>query len=911
MNRMHTRPPRLRSPSCRARRAPLLLLATFAAFAACDVGDGSEIGPDLPILPDASCKVVVLDDQGRGVVGATVTVDGGARAITGRNGRSDLLASPRGRRVVRVDAADAAATAGDRLASYRVALSITGQDLPAALHVPELPDAASVVLPAGTQAGTTTVTSTAGASLLVPAGCSVGAPGGAADVVVRLGDLQTVHLPGDLPVAASGAWLFGRGLWIDPAGATFTPPADLDVPDELGIGAGGTASLFRLDQTTGEWLLVADDAVGTGSRLVVSGAVAEGGLFVFGQTVPAATVSGRVVSATGITVANALVRVDHLHTTSGGDGRFVVERVAAVAADGAPRSAAIELFAGGSWLPARAQTTAPLPTSLVEVGDLTLDTLLAGNVRVQQVVKGRADAVRPARLSTLRGDVALTTTSDANGQVVFEDVPCEYFGFQEGRAIDSRDVLYGQAVAYLDLGRRWVDANQFLQERTWYLGGRRSRTLVTDALGSGPLENAWVVQGAVPGEGRVGETREAGALFASRDFAGRATASRRSERDGRVLISAFSIVDPFGDHTELPLQRLRRSPVAAFDRHGLVAGTLLGADPARQHELRATRRLSVQEWWDEIAEGGPAPSSLPLDVDPAATHAEFVVGVPAIGGNVAVAELTSPGGVKTLQALGVLADLLPTEGQRIARDVALDALATTNFVVAGALATAPPELDLAQLTMALALQQPSGRIVDAARGLRGNHVAAGGDLVLTLPPLGGPLAGHGWLALLDGSWANGGSTLRCSALISVPRPSPLPAFPNGAVTFGAFPTLSAPANGAAVPAAGFTVQLALPANALHGALELRSDTGAEVLSWQVILPPYATEFAFVTLPQDVPTPLLPGRTWTLTVSAYFGDGAIVGALDPYSDLSAFVQSIGAVERGANVVTRRSIQITTN
>ena len=29
----------------------------------------------------------------------------------------------------------------------------------------------------------------------------------------------------------SGAWLFGRGLFVDPEGATFTPGASLDVAD--------------------------------------------------------------------------------------------------------------------------------------------------------------------------------------------------------------------------------------------------------------------------------------------------------------------------------------------------------------------------------------------------------------------------------------------------------------------------------------------------------------------------------------------------------------------------------------------------------------------------------------------------------------------------------------------------------
>lgn len=885
----------------------------FAAFllAACEVGDGSDIGPKLPKLPDASCKVVVADDQGRGVVGATVSIGNNLRAVTGRNGRGDLLADPRGRALVAVDAANAAAVAGDTLAGYQVATTIVGPDLPAVLYVPDMPASASASLALGTQASPTTITSVRGARLVVGAGSSVGATGGGSPVDVRLGDLQAQHLPGDLPPATAGAWLFGGGLWIDPVGVSFLPGAGIDVPDDLGLGGGGTARLFHLDPATGEWGEVAVTPTAGGGRIVANGAIASGGLYVFGAATSSTTVTGRIVDGEGRGVPGALVVVDQWKTVADGSGWFRVDGVPAALADGSPRSAAVEWFAGGTWLPVRAALAAPVVPGAVDLGNLVLDSLPAGNIRVQQVLQGRAELFRPSRLSSLRGDVALATAGDGNGHVLFEDVPAEYFGFQDGRAIDSHDVLYGQSVGFLEVGTRWLDAYQFLFERDWYLGGRQSRTYVSDALGGGPLEDAGVVQGIVPGQGRVGFTSEGGTIFANRDYAGRATATRRSVRDGHAITHAFSIEVPNGEHLELPLQRVLRTPLGAFDRHGLVAGSLTGVDPANQHALRVTRRLSLQEWWDEIVEGGPAPSAVPLDVDPAATHGAFVVGVPAVGGHLAAIEYQSPGGVETLQKVGIVADLVPVEGQRVSQDVALDASATAGFLVAGALLGAPPELDVAQLSLSLALQQPSGRIVDVARGLRGNHVVSGNDLLFTLPPLDGALAGNGWLALLDGSQASGGSTIRCSTLISLPRPSSLPAFPLGAVAFHAFPEISAPANGATVPATGFTVQLALPADALHGAIELRSESPTDTLLWQGLLHPHATQFVFVTLPADVATPLIPGRTWQLTVSAAFGDGPVSGTPKPYENLSTFAQSIGAVERGVTQVTRRTIQITTN
>jgi len=885
------------------------LAALPFGVAACDVGLGSDIGPKLPTIPSATSKCVVLDDDGRAVCGATVIV-GAARAITGRNGRGELFDDPRGRVIVEVDAQHGAAQAGDTLGGYRVAMTLVDRDLPAVLHVPILPDSAAAAVPIGTQVVATAVTSAAGAIVTVGAGGTVGVPGGLATVTLRVGDLQPQHVPGDLPPPATGARLVGRAVHVSPAGVTFAPGASLDVADDLQIGA-GPAQLFWLEPETGEWIQLAGGGTAAGGRITAAGALARGGTYVFAAAVAAATVAGRIVDAAGRPVPSVLVRVDHLATQTSGDGRFVVEGVPATLANGAPRSATIEVFAGGGWLATRAVAAASITSSTVEVGDMLLDTVTSTNLRVQQVARGLADAVRPVRISTQLGDVAIAQTSDDAGQSLFEDVPTGWFGFQEGRTIDASEVLYGQSVALLDRDERWQESYQFLAKREWYVGSRSSRTLVTDAIGGGPLFGAFVLQGAVPGANSVGSTREGGVVFVTRDFAGRATATLRSERPGQVVVSAFSIVNPNGDHLELPLQRARRTPFGAFDRHGIVAGTMLGADPTRTHELRATRRVSVQEWWSDIAEDEPLPAALPVDVDVATTHGAFRVGVPREGGHLAVAETFVLGPGKTLQRCGVVADMVPTEGALTTRDIEFGPVANWPFGVESLFLGADPELDASQLAAAVALRQPSGRIIEVVRGLRGNLARIGNDLLFLLPPLTGAFAGHDWLALVDGSWASGGSTLRCSILLSLPPAAAQPAFPRGAMRLGDFPDLLEPANGAVVPASGFTVQFALPPYALHGTIELRSDTPGESRSWRVVMPATTTTFAFVSLPIDVPTPLVAGRTWTLTVSAYFGDGDVTGTRDPYRELSTFLQSIGAVERGASTVLRRSIQVTTN
>jgi hypothetical protein len=870
---------------------------SLAAATACGVGDGSDIGPVRPDLPTESCRVVVLDEAGRGVVGATVAIRGtGIRGITGRNGRADLAASPRGRVVVEVDGSAGAAVAGDRLAAYSVAQTIVGQDLPAVLHVPNLPSSATTTVTAGTQTADVPLVTPGGAVVLFANGSSVGAPNGVASVEISVGELPAQRVPGDRPAASGGALLWSRAVLVAAPGASFTPGGSLAVPNDLGLTA-GNPTLWRLAGDSGEWTEVAAATALQGGLLVAVAAITGPGLYAFTAPVAATEVRGRVVDADGDTLAAVLVGVDGLATTTDADGRFTVAAAPATAADGSARSLAIELVAGGSDLPVRATATATAVAGVTELGDLTLDTVPAGNLRLVQLLRGRVDGAQTARLSTSVGDVALATLSDDEGLALFEDVPARFFGFQTGRPIDAQQVVYGQSAGLLQPGRRWAESLQFMARKPW------SRTYVSDALGGGPLVGAAVVQGATPGAGLIDLTGDGGTFFITRQFEGRGTASFRSSRDGRTIVHALSIVRPDGEHLEFPLQRVLRTPLGAFDRHGLVAGTLLGADLSRQHALRATRRLLLQEWWDDVVDGIPLPTALPIDVDPAVTHDRFVAGVDAVAGQLAAVELAA-GSVRTLEKLALATDLRPTEGATITRDLDLTHVASETFVVAGVLADLDPAIDVAALQLDVGLQQAAGRVVDVVRGLAGNVTAGGVDLQLRLPPLQGALGGQQWLALVRGSGSTGGVTSSHASLYRLPlaaTPRQLPRLP----------TIEAPAAASTVAAAGFRCEFTLPAGAVYGLVELRSEQGSETLLWQAFVPPGTTAFDFVTLPATAPTPLVAGRSYTLTVTAGFGSGGITGTVTAYVALTAFLQSIGVVDCGITQVARRSIQVTTN
>lgn len=867
-------------------------------------GEGSDIGPRLSQLSGASCKVQVVDDANRGVVAANVAVVGTSwSAITGRNGRADLLAAPRGSVLLEVDGANGAAIDQDLLGRLTVAVTVDDRDVPMPVSLPDASGSSVVTLTAGAQVGTQAV-SQAGATVSVPSGTSVGVPSGAASVELRIGELSAAHLPGALPTNGGDTVLFGRGVYLDPPELTFSPGIDVAVTGDLSLTT-ATAGLYWLNPDTGRWQLVASGSAGSQQ---VFGAITRGGLYAFGVTATAAAVSGRVVDAADPArpVSGAMVRVDGRTAVTAADGTFVVEMVPARDGEGTPRNTTLEVFAGGSWLPTVATATVtydPLTGGFEPLGDVVLDTLRAGNVRVQQVVRARADALQPARLGSLEGGVGLMAFSDANGQVLFEDVPAGYFGFQEARRRSRDEVFYGQAVAFLDPGRRWLDSYQFLFDRPWFQGTRSNRAYVCDSIGGGPIRGAAVVQGFVPGKGLIGLTRENGLQFGERGFNGRGTATLRSELGGQVLVHAISVEGANSDHFEFALRRLQRASLGAFDRHGIVRGSMTGVTGGRQHAVRSTRRLARQEWWDELVFARPIQSSLPVDVDPATTHGAFAVGVDAVGGNVAFAETATTGGGAALEALGMLVEFEPTEGAAVAVDVPLQFVADTTYVVTDGAVSPSPDIDPAALDLDLALELPSGRIIDAARDIDGSVEVAGNDLQLRLPAITAALPGTAWLALLRGETTSMGVTTSHASLLRIDAAGPEPSF-----ALPPPPTLSM--SSTMVPVADFDVFFELPAGAIGGEVELRSVGGGEELLWQTVVRPEQTSTSFVELPPEAESPLIAGRSYTLTVTAWFGDIDIVSS-DVFGEIVAYRQSIGLAEAGVTQISRRSMMITAN
>lgn len=848
----------------------------LCGLAACK-GDGSDVGPSFAPLPQAYGKVQVFDDAGRGVVGAVVTVpELNVQGTTGRNGRADLYTSLPAAVRVRVDGRYAAAVDVDDLGALEV-VAPANRDLSVALYLPGYAATARATVTGGVQTTEIVIQEPSGATLRIASGGSV-AFAGAATGEIKLGTLAAEHLPGPLPSAA-GAWLFSSGYSIVPSDVAFTQ-ATLDA-----LQLTGSEVLFRFDEVSGTW----QQAI----------AIAQGGLYCKATDVPATTATGHVAAAAG-----QLVNVDGRWAVTDSSGDFSIAAIPAELGNGAARNANIEIVAGGGYVPRRVADSRPLTLGTSALGEFAFATAPSANVRMQYVRRGRAEGNRHASLSSSVSPVAMAASADASGRVLFEDVPSGWMGSQAGHPRHQEEAFFLQLAFRANGGSRTVDAYAPFAQTPWWEGGRRSRTFVTDNLGGGPLAGAIVVAGATADSGYQDTARDYGGLYLDRGFSGRATAAHSSTADGRTVVSAVSIVNPDGEHIELPLERARWAPLAAFARHGLVAGNLLGADPMKSHQVHAHRVWERENWWNAVVEGDEDSVRAPRDVDVAVTHDTFVIGVPAPAGQVIGAEFDTSGATRTLARCGFAFEVIAAEGQRTALDLSLAHTADAPFVVAKALEGLDPALAAAPLSVDLALQRADGRVVDVARDLTGNHEVNGDDVTLRIPSLSGTLAGANWLAA-SSIFATVGDEVLAQRSVGTLAETGI------TLPLLAIPSVTAPLPNATVAAAGFTVEYSLPQDCSYARLDLVSADATSLHTWRVYLPPESTSFAFVTLPSQASTPLVANRTYKLTLTAYRADATPFPAVErPYSIISSFLQSMSPAELGVRAIASRAFDITT-
>ncbi|GDY02240.1 hypothetical protein LBMAG49_15690 [Planctomycetota bacterium] len=887
------------------------VLSVLCLLAACQ-GNGSDLGPSLPPLPGPSAKVQVLDDEGRGVCGAQVFV-GGARAATGRQGRGDLFASINGPQRLTVDAAAASATASDLLVGLVCTVAMTGGDVPTVVYLPNV-GASNVLVVNGSVPVNTQLNDlgNSGATLNLSAGTLVSFV--APSVTLRLARLAARHIPGELPVATSGAYLFSSGYLVDPLAVSFLPSATLEVENELGLPVPpAVAEVYKLDRISGSWSRNGSASVNVAGRLVFD-TIDSGGLYVAAFAVPlVSTIQGLAVGGQNLSVGATFVAADGARAIGSNAGSFTLQPIAATLADGTPRRVTIELRGSGSWLPTKGliETGVLVAGTTTNVGNVLVDTVPVANYRVLAIERAR---IEPLLRVGWGSELALTgsvSILNAQGTYTFEDIGLGNYGFSAAHPYDSNDLFYCRNSGSADLGTRWFDVDVFFGKVGWHLGGDNTLAYVSDQVSSCPAINAGLVQGTVDGQGLIGFVNQTGMLVVNRNFSGSATGSQQTRIASRSITSAITFMSPNCDSLELPVRRSLHPSIGNFDRNGMVRGNLTGFLPSSEQRLRASRLLVMDDWVGEVLIDEPIISRYPVKVGASVEPGKFMVGIASPMGNVAVAEGTDLGGHFTLAAVGILAGLAVPEAVVTPRDLPIDRPANTDFVAQTALAGLDPSFTIADLSFDLALLQPSAFVVDVARNIGGNlsRTGTGTDLRLRLPNLTGALVGSSWLTALhaeahDATTATTQRLLLSLAIGATPARSFLP-----------LPLLTAPVNGAVVLASGFDVGFSLPAAAMYATLDLRSEAPTNLvdeLRWEVVVPPGTTAFRFWLLPSNVAKPLVAGRTYTLTLTAFAAQGGLREFNgSPYTDTIQFWQTIGIGTRGVTAVSSQKITITAN
>lgn len=871
------------------------LSVVVSILTSCQRGGGSDIGPDLRPLPAGDYRVLVRNDSGEPVVGAVVSLAGVTQtATTGHTGRAILRAEFSGTRVITVEGINAAATDGDELGTLSFSVETSGQqELPFTVFLPDVSDSSGLTMSTGTQAAQQTLQDSgtnSGAELIVSAGDTV-TFGMAGSVTVKSGPLADVHLPGAIPGFLPGQVFTGRGVFISPVDVQFGTGASLSLPNDLALGTSATADLYHLDPNTAVWSRVGSGTESGGRVVAPSGSVQSGGLYCFVAASASGTVvSGRVVDKIRNPLPGVLVRGPQAATRTDGLGQFTLPAMARLDASGGNRTVTVEFDGGRDHLPVR--TTEPvaltaaaqsIPSAPPPDDVVMLDTVPVQSVRVLMINRG---VRHPLQSINMSGEAGLNN-GVANGNEIAEarhdDLPVGFVGYETSRPQDAGTLIRTRGVFELKGGASPFDVRVFGDEIGWLpRRGDSTLTHVVDRVGTGPIENAYVIVGLAPGVGLEDLTSEFGSTAADIGKGGQVTAVYQSDSDGRKVVSAITMVKVNTGEISLPVARTLRRGLGQFQRFGLLTGSITSSAGSNTRRVRASGTMTLQDFYDQTFLGQSSSARIPRKVDPALTGGTtYTVGVPAGIGHLAATEGTTTSGVFTVERLGLALDLAVVEGTRTSQDLDLSLLANTQFRVTDALVNQDASIPVSALRFDLAGELPRNTLVDIDADIGGNRTVSGSDLIFTLPPV--PAALTGYLLGLRGSSVVSGRTITQQTFIRLDGTS------TPVVPMHPPPTVTSPTPGGTISSSGFTVSLTSPPNTMYTVLQLSTnDDPDDVREWIVILPSETTSFPFVTWPTGVPALLVPNRTWTFTAtSVRIDSGPLIDPL--YNEEDAYVR----------------------
>lgn len=898
-----------------------LTVLTLATFTAC-TGDGSDIGPDIPRLAGSTYQILVRANSESGttsvgVSSATVSVAGlSETATTNRAGRADIRAIPAGVRNLTIDASNASATAGDRLAGYTVSVDTPGTaQAPYVIFLPDLAASATTTLNAGTQSGLIhNDTSSSGAILTIGSG-SVVDLGGSSSVTLRTGQLSADNLPGLLSPPPGQTWLTTRGVFIAPGTLTCSPGATLALPNDFNFPPATAVELWRLDASTGTWAKASDAVVdGGGTRVSSAGGVTTGGLYTFAAAVSSSVViSGVVTDRSDRGVPGVLVRTGQAYTRTLDNGSFQLDAVAAVDGQNAQRTISVALHGGRDLYPNRSTLSVVASASTVDVGRVQLDTAPVTLYRGLLIERGRARPLRHVRLTSSERGTSHVGFAGPDARFDFEDVEIGGRLSFISTYLDPREpnrVLSAESRELVNAGQRILDRRWFFDDQEWITNiNGDSAAYVLDKRGHGIVEGAAVIRDPGDGVDRLWGTISLG-RFPRLDFGdlnGEAIASASTEFDGRRVHSAFSTRRARTSRTELALERANRASLGAFPRFGLVNGSLTAL--GTQRRIHATPRLDREVWLDATLGGEDIVATLPKVLDPqTAGGVDFVAGVPSAGGNLVGLAGTVSGADYRMEHLWIARGLTPTAGAREPVSLGAGLTAGTTFTVTDGLVGLAASIGFSNLICDYGIEFGTTRseVVEVLRGNTGSLLNAGQHLAINLPTLTGDLAGAKHLLAVRGESTVSNVTTE-QRTFAVLDGATIPTVP-----FLTPPSITSPSPNGFVPATGFEVQFTVPTGAAYSLVKLRQEvveSGVNVVrDWTALVPPDQTSFRFRTLPDGATSPLIAG-TYTLSVTAARISSGRLTELDfPYERIASRWIGISLAEREVDALSKTSITV---
>lgn len=881
--------------------------ALLFCITAC-IKSGTDQGPKLPQLPEATAKGIVMDTDGNPVSNAYITVDS-ITTFTDQRGRFRLDNKPAQPKIVHVDArlTSVSAPGGGILDTLNVAGSFDAVNgvFERPIVMPNFAKGVSASISVNNGAilsGTLTDPST-GVQLVLD-GAIATIPGTSATQAT----LRFVSIPPEAVTAALrvvGQERAGIAYFaISPSNLQFTSAPVARIADTtFGVAAAISASkavspeLDYLDPSAGTWTV--NGAATISGGFVRSSLVQDGGIYCLSVALPAqrrTIVTARLLDQNlePLTSAIALAR-DGRASITDNNGLLAIPDVTAADANDTPFLVNLQMFSTPylTQHAMRADLITPQvgPGLTTDFSDRPIATVPAGRVRVLPVFEGEKRANARVGAASMFGgrfeDSQFATKQGAE----FWDVPVGYYEVTAVDDFNDANALRAAARGNVKIAGGSADIQLFMQRSRLRTPKQRGRVreVAVRSTSLTPVFNSFHMLGLNGSNNQLGFSPYGVGGF-GRALPGQVLTTAAQEVSASAFgTSGLDLYRRRAFHSQLTEASLRRSPVSAFlnylpkgyDRASAFFGNVTqNTDPnavvpvngAYATEVRARHTASFEKRLSVVmgAEQEPGASLAQVARRPSTQDAAFEVLAPVGHATIALVErdaANAEANIGNITKVGFLSEEASFFAERKQRDVAL-ALAS-NTTISTTLAGA-----LAPQGISLVLEDSAGRGIDIGAQSDFTYNGGNGALQVRVPSgAGGRVA---IVATASGATANG-SSFEAAAANVTGETAPF--------QFLTIPELNAPA-----PPVGEKIQIAPTTTGISWSADpaaseiviqlarvaTQTESDGKIVKqdseWSVRLPGTETNFIFPTTPsshKNVPVPVFfeSGATYLLTIEA--------------------------------------------